>query len=122
MVKLKKSGRILLGVLAAGLMAAAAIVLASCGGSGSSSAGSNFADYQWSSTTAAIQLPAFVYAPTAPQNAVTAYKFALEHPELLSKVPCYCGCGEEAGHKSNLDCFVKKRSGTDVTFDNHGAG
>ena len=115
-----KSGRIFLGILAAGLVAAAATVLASCGSSSSSS--SDFANYKWSSTTAAIQLPTFVYTPTAPKNAVTAYKFALEHPELLSKVPCYCGCGEEAGHKSNLDCFVKTRSGSDVTFDDHGAG
>ncbi len=117
-----KSGRIFLGILAAGLMAAAATVLASCGSGSSSGSGSDIANYKWSSTTAAIQLPAFVYAPTAPKNAVTAYKFALEHPELLSRVPCYCGCGQESGHKSNLDCFIKTRSGPDVTFDNHGAG
>ena len=117
---MRKSGRILLGALAAAAVTAAALVLASCGGSSASS--SDFADYHWSATTAGIQLPQFVYSPTAPKNAVTAYKFALEHPELLSKVPCYCGCGQEAGHKSNLDCFVQRRSGNDVTFDDHGAG
>lgn len=34
-----------------------------------------------------------------------AYLFALEHPEVLRYVPCYCGC-EEVGHESNLDCFI----------------
>ena len=39
-----------------------------------------------------------------------SYKAARENPELLEKMPCYCGCFSQ-GHTSNYDCFV----------DNHGA-
>jgi hypothetical protein len=38
-----------------------------------------------------------------------AYEVARKNPELLEKMPCYCGCFGQ-GHKSNYDCFV----------DNHG--
>ncbi len=110
--------KILLAALGAGLAAAAAAVLVSCGGNGSSA----LPNVKWSATAAAIQLPAFVYDPTAPKDAATAYRFALERPDLLSQVPCYCGCGQEAGHRNNLDCFVKSRNGQNVIFDNHGAG
>jgi hypothetical protein len=44
-----------------------------------------------------------------------AYKFAAEHPEILSYVPCFCGC-ERSGHRGNEDCFVKARNAQgDVT-------
>ncbi len=33
-----------------------------------------------------------------------AYLFAQEHPELLEKMPCHCGCMNMA-HKSNKDCY-----------------
>ena len=115
-----KNGKIFLTFLGAVLAIVAAAVIISCGGSSSSAVPDNGDD--WSATTAAITLPAFVYNPTAPKGAVKAYRFALERPDLLSQVPCYCGCGGEAGHKSNLDCFVKTRNGDNVTFDNHGAG
>ncbi|MBK5330451.1 MAG: hypothetical protein JJD93_00670 [Ilumatobacteraceae bacterium] len=23
-------------------------------------------------------------------------------------IPCYCGCGKDAGHRSNRDCYVKR--------------
>ena len=37
-----------------------------------------------------------------------AYLFAAKHPEVLSYMPCYCGCEnpETSAHKSNYDCFV----------------
>jgi len=38
-----------------------------------------------------------------------AYIFAAEHPEVLTYVPCFCGC-ERSGHKGNEDCFVKSRA------------
>ena len=49
------------------------------------------------------------------------YKFAAEHPEVLSYVPCYCGC-EQSGHRGNEDCFVAARNGKgDVTeWEPHG--
>jgi len=76
----------------------------------------------------------FVYARTAQQNQAApspparpmeivraAYTFAAEHPEVLSYVPCYCGC-ERSGHRGNEDCFVTARDANgDVTqWEPHG--
>jgi hypothetical protein len=33
------------------------------------------------------------------------YQIAKEIPEILARVPCFCGC-EAVGHESLLDCFV----------------
>jgi hypothetical protein len=62
------------------------------------------------------------YAPPRPYEVVTAaYQFAAEHPEILSYVPCFCGC-ERAGHTGNSDCFVKSRApnGDVIDWDEHG--
>ena len=40
-----------------------------------------------------------------------AYQAAKDIPEVLDKLPCYCGCMQNFGHKSNLYCF----------HDDHGA-
>lgn len=60
--------------------------------------------------------------PARPMEVVrAAYKFAAEHPEVLSYVPCYCGC-EHSGHRGNEDCFVTARDEKgDVTqWEPHG--
>lgn len=69
-------------------------------------------------------LPPLPYepAPSRPMDVVrAAYRFAAEHPEVLSYVPCYCGC-EQAGHRGNEDCFVTARDANgDVTqWEPHG--
>jgi hypothetical protein len=67
-------------------------------------------------------LPFQAYAPPRPPEVVRAdYVFAAEHPEILSYVPCFCGC-ERAGHRGNEDCFVARRNaGGDVTeWEPHG--
>jgi hypothetical protein len=51
-----------------------------------------------------------------------AYQFAVEHPEVLDYMPCYCGCFEEDGHTSNTHCFVDHVEGTTVTLDTMGFG
>jgi hypothetical protein len=50
-----------------------------------------------------------------------AYQFAAEHPEILSYIPCFCGC-ERSGHAGNHDCFVRSRSkdGDVIEWDEHG--
>lgn len=68
-----------------------------------------------------LKPPDFAYASTAPKDAAKAYQAALDIPDYLSQIPCYCGCSAE-GHKSNLDCFIDSRNGDDVVFDRHGAG
>jgi hypothetical protein len=67
-----------------------------------------------------LQFPA--YATSRPPEVVrAAYKFAAEHPEVLSYVPCFCGC-ERSGHRGNEDCFVKARdvNGDVVQWEEHG--
>lgn len=34
-----------------------------------------------------------------------AYLVARDHPELLAQLHCYCGCEQQDGHKSLLDCY-----------------
>jgi hypothetical protein len=67
-------------------------------------------------------IPFQSFAPPRPYEVVTAaYQFAAEHPEVLSYVPCFCGC-ERAGHTGNSDCFVKSRApnGDVIDWDEHG--
>jgi hypothetical protein len=67
-----------------------------------------------------LQFPGY---PTArpPEVIRAAYQFAAEHPEVLSYVPCFCGC-ERSGHRGNEDCFVRERdiNGDVVAWDDHG--
>lgn len=51
-----------------------------------------------------------------------AYRFAIANPEVLSRLPCYCGCGS-VGHESNLDCFIQEfNPDGSVVFDDHAFG
>jgi hypothetical protein len=65
-------------------------------------------------------MPDFVQQ--APPNVQEAYRFAVANPDILTKMPCYCGCGG-VGHTSNLDCYVKafNADGSVAEFDNHAA-
>ena len=67
-----------------------------------------------------LQFPG--YPTSRPQEVVrAAYRFAAEHPEVLSYVPCFCGC-ERSGHRGNEDCFVRERAvnGDVIAWDDHG--
>jgi len=67
-----------------------------------------------------LQFPG--YQTARPPDVIrAAYQFAAEHPEVLSYVPCFCGC-ERAGHRGNEDCFVRERdvNGDVVAWDDHG--
>ncbi|MBI4263149.1 MAG: hypothetical protein HY657_02135 [Acidobacteria bacterium] len=67
-------------------------------------------------------IPFQAYAPPRPREVVVAaYQFAAEHPEILSYVPCFCGC-ERSGYVGNHDCFVRQRAqnGDVVAWDEHG--
>jgi hypothetical protein len=46
------------------------------------------------------------------------YEFQVTHGELMRYMPCFCGCGDFAGHRSNRDCYVRRvnRDGS-VVFD-----
>jgi len=59
--------------------------------------------------------------PRPPQVVAQVFQFAAEHPEVLTYVPCFCGC-DHMGHKGNEDCFVKQRAanGDVVAWEPHG--
>jgi len=68
-------------------------------------------------------IPYQQFAPPRPAPTVNAaFQFAAEHPEVLSYIPCFCGC-EHGGHRGNEDCFVAARNDKgDVTdWEPHGA-
>src|SRR5262249_7211033 len=60
--------------------------------------------------------------PRPPQVVAQVFQFAAEHPEILSYVPCFCGC-DHMGHKGNDDCFVRSRAanGDVVAWEPHGS-
>ncbi len=65
-----------------------------------------------------VQFP----APRPPEVIRSVYAFAANHPEVLSYVPCFCGC-ENFGHGDNHDCFVANRDAEGrVTWEAHGMG
>jgi hypothetical protein len=69
-------------------------------------------------------LPVTDFPAARPMPVVRAvYTFAAEHPEVLSKVPCFCGC-ESRGHRDNDDCFVASRNaaGKVTGWEPHGVG
>ena len=59
---------------------------------------------------------------SAPRVVREAYTFAVAHPEVLTQLPCYCGCGA-IGHTSNYACYV---SGSEadgaIVYDLHATG
>jgi Protein of unknown function with PCYCGC motif len=86
-----------------------------CGGSGSKAITggglvARFAKYpvadEPNADLAKVVWPTFV--TDAKPEVKTLYEFQLTHGELMRFMPCYCGCGKTAGHKSNRDCYVQK--------------
>jgi len=65
-------------------------------------------------------MPADVQA--APVSVQQAYQFAYANPDVLTQIPCYCGCGA-MGHTSNYSCYVSSvdTNGT-ITYDSHALG
>ena len=69
-------------------------------------------------------LPETPFPAARPMEVVKAvYTFAARHPEVLSKVPCFCGC-ENRGHRHNDECFVAARDarGVPTSWEPHGVG
>lgn len=70
-------------------------------------------------TAGAETLPAFL--TDAHSVIVQAYQAAAAAQDVLAYIPCYCGCGDSAGHRSNLDCFIHEtKADGSVTWDDHG--
>lgn len=59
---------------------------------------------------------------SAPQVVQAAYQFAAANPEVLTELPCYCGCGG-MGHTSNYSCYVAgENADGSLIYDNHALG
>ena len=58
----------------------------------------------------------------APVTVQQAYQFNVANPDVMTQLPCYCGCGS-MGHTSNYACYV---SGVDadgnISYDTHALG
>jgi hypothetical protein len=58
------------------------------------------------------------YVTDAPAEVKTLYEFQITHGDLMKWMPCFCGCGQNAGHRSNRDCYIKSVSADgSVIFD-----
>ncbi|SIT88832.1 PCYCGC motif-containing (lipo)protein [Edaphobacillus lindanitolerans] len=70
-------------------------------------------------TASADELPSFL--DDKPEDMRLIYQAAGAATDILQWMPCYCGCGDSAGHKSNLNCFISevKEDGS-VVWDDHG--
>jgi Protein of unknown function with PCYCGC motif len=70
-------------------------------------------------TTSTDILPSFLNGKDP--RIILAYQTAAKNNDLLQWIPCYCGCGDEAGHINNGNCFINevKEDGS-VVWDDHG--
>jgi Protein of unknown function with PCYCGC motif len=104
-----------------------ALVAAGCGGNdeptteaGSAGFASRFAKYkpapEPNGDLDKVVWPDYVLQ--APPEVKELYEFQVTHGEVMRYMPCFCGCGQNAGHRSNRDCYVQ-RVNTDgsVVFD-----
>ncbi|MCF6278314.1 MAG: PCYCGC domain-containing protein [Anaerolineales bacterium] len=66
------------------------------------------------------EMPADVQS--APVSVQQSYQFAVANKDVLTEIPCYCGCGA-AGHTSNYACYVADENADgSLQFDNHALG
>ena len=102
------------------VLGAASIATVSAGGCSSRSSGSSgapeatndysarFAEFEPAvepnGDLSKVVWPDFVTA--AGPEVQRLYEFQITHGELMRYMPCFCGCGRDAGHKSNRDCYV----------------
>ncbi|WP_391204988.1 PCYCGC motif-containing (lipo)protein [Psychrobacillus sp. L4] len=71
-------------------------------------------------TTASTEiLPTFLDKQSEDMKLV--YQAAAKANDVLKWMPCYCGCGDSAGHVSNFNCFVHEiKENGEVVWDDHG--
>lgn len=70
--------------------------------------------------TATVEdLPNFL--DSKPEDMRLVYKVSGQATEVLEWIPCYCGCGESAGHRNALNCFIAEtRENGSIVWDDHG--
>jgi hypothetical protein len=113
--------------VALALCAATVALLVTRGGSGSEQATNGVAGFEArfagfkpapepNGDLAKVVWPSYV--TDAGPEVKRLYEFQITHGELMRYMPCFCGCGDFAGHRSNRDCYVRRvnRDGS-VVFD-----
>jgi len=101
-----------------------AVILTACSSKGNNQHGDHSDDHMHidydiqEETASANVLPSFLNGQS--DIMLLAYEAAGKASKVLEWMPCYCGCGESAGHKSNLNCFIKeiKEDGA-IVWDDH---
>lgn len=70
-------------------------------------------------TASADILPSFLDGQN--EDIRLVYQVAGKATDILQWIPCYCGCGETVGHRSNLNCFIAEtREDGSIVWDDHG--
>jgi Protein of unknown function with PCYCGC motif len=70
-------------------------------------------------TASMEELPGFL--DKQPDEIAAIYAEVPKYKDLLESMPCFCGCGESAGHKDNYDCFVSEnKEDGKMVWDDHG--
>lgn len=60
---------------------------------------------------------------TKTENVAAMYRWAAPNRAILQYFQCTCGCDQEAGHKSNWNCYVKEeKPGGEYVWDPMSAG
>ena len=58
------------------------------------------------------------YVTAGGPDVVKLFEFQVSNGELMRFMPCFCGCGRDAGHRNNRDCYIKAvNSDGSVDFD-----
>lgn len=103
------------------------LLLAACGSREDKSSLSNLSESQHfhengdlrEETASLADMPSFLDGEA--ELVGLSYAAAAKLKDTLQYIPCYCGCGDSAGHKSNLDCFIAGvREDGSVVWDDHG--
>lgn len=90
------------------------LILAACSDQNSGEENGNFAMDHKNEFPVEVQ--------KAAKSVREAYQFAAANPEILTQIPCYCGCGS-MGHTSNYACYISgKDSDGLITYDLHALG
>ncbi len=110
--------------------AAGLVAVAACGssskrgtrsGSGPEDLSARFARYEAADEPngdlSKVVWPAFV--TEAGVEVKGLYEFQVVNGQVMRYMPCFCGCGQDAGHRNNRDCYIKQvNSDGSVVFDN----
>jgi hypothetical protein len=59
-------------------------------------------------TLASKHKPLPDYVLNSSDKVKETYLMAAKYPDVIAQVPCYCGCGTQDGHVSNLQCYIDK--------------